>query len=85
MQYNVQLEAIACKQLARLDRVIRVRIARAIDDLANDPFPDGVVRLQGVANTYRIRVGDYRVLYKVDNGELVVLVIRIAHRRESYR
>lgn len=63
---------------------LRDRIRSAIDGLAMDPRPHGVVKLAG-RDDYRIRVGDYRVVYAVDDGELLVLVARIAHRQEVYR
>jgi mRNA interferase RelE/StbE len=63
---------------------LRDRIRSAIDGLGMDPPPRGVVELAG-RDDYRVRVGDYRVVYAVDDGELLVLVARIAHRREVYR
>ncbi|HET7045705.1 MAG TPA: type II toxin-antitoxin system RelE/ParE family toxin [Gaiellaceae bacterium] len=60
------------------------RITSAIDALADDPRPAGSVALAGRAD-YRIRVGDHRIVYAVDDDARVVLVARIAHRREAYR
>jgi mRNA interferase RelE/StbE len=60
------------------------RIRTAIDSLAGDPRPRGAVKLAG-RNDYRIRVGDYRVIYAVDDEERLIIVARIAHRREVYR
>jgi len=68
----------------RLHGRLRDRIAAAIDGLADDPRPGGSVKLAG-RNDYRIRVGDYRIVYAVDGDERLVLVARIAHRREVYR
>ena len=63
---------------------MRERIGKAIDALAADPRPPGAVELAG-HDDFRIRVGDYRVVYAVDDTERLVLVARIAHRREVYR
>jgi mRNA interferase RelE/StbE len=63
---------------------MRDRIRVVVDGLAADPRPVGVVRLAGRAG-YRVRVGDYRVVYAVDDAERVVIVARLGHRREVYR
>lgn len=63
---------------------MRERIGNAIDALAADPRPPGAVKLAG-HDDFRVRVGDYRVVYAVDDTERLVLVARIAHRREVYR
>lgn len=57
----------------------------AIDDLANDPRPTGCVKLAGEEALYRVRVGDYRILYQIHDRALLVVVIEIGHRREIYR
>jgi mRNA interferase RelE/StbE len=63
---------------------MRDRVQAAIDALAADPRPAGAVKLAG-RDDFRIRVGDYRIVYAVDDDELLVIVARIAHRREVYR
>ncbi|MCK6573208.1 type II toxin-antitoxin system RelE/ParE family toxin [Myxococcota bacterium] len=64
----------------------RSRIAAVIEGLAVTPRPVGVKALQGaLAGHYRLRVSDYRVLYKVENDVLIIVVVRVAHRREVYR
>jgi mRNA interferase RelE/StbE len=68
----------------RLQGPLRDRVRAAIDGLAADPRPRGVVKLAG-RDDYRARVGDYRVVYAVDDDERLVVVARIAHRREVYR
>ena len=85
MAYTVELTRTAAKALADLDTVPRARVARAIDALAEDPRPPGAVALQGGAGTLRIRVGDHRVVYTIEDARLVVLVLTIGHRREVYR
>ena len=61
------------------------RIVQAIDSLEDDPRPAGAVALHGGDGVLRIRVGDYRILYTVDDKVLTVLVVTIGHRREVYR
>jgi mRNA interferase RelE/StbE len=56
-----------------------------MEGLADDPRPHGAKKLVGADRTYRIRVGDYRIVYEIGDEVLVVLVIRVAHRREAYR
>lgn len=63
---------------------MRERVAAAIDALGAEPHPHGAVRLAG-RDDYRIRVGDYRIVYAIDDEARLVLVARIAHRREVYR
>ena len=57
----------------------------AIEGLADDPMPVGCKKLAGSEHTYRIRVGDYRIVYDIQNANLVIFVIRIRHRRDVYK
>jgi mRNA interferase RelE/StbE len=65
--------------------VANLRLAAKLEALAENPRPAGVTKLQGEANAWRIRVGDYRVLYTIEDRRPVVLVIKIGHRRDVYR
>jgi len=82
--YSVEFLPSAAKALAKLDRAIQRRIARRIDRLAIDPHLDAV-KLRGADDVWRIRVGDHRVLYRIEDDLLLVLIIRIGHRRDVYR
>ncbi len=65
---------------------MRRRIGRRIDSLADQPRPDGVVKLTDVSPPlYRVRESDYRILYAIEDEQLIVLVVRIAHRSDVYR
>ena len=85
MAYAVSLIPAAVRQLQRLDAAAQKKVRLVIDDLSETPRPHGCRKLAAIENAYRIRVGDYRVLYEIVDRRLLVLVIRIAHRREAYR
>jgi mRNA interferase RelE/StbE len=83
--YQVRLLVTARRQLLRVPTRIRSRIGDAIRALAADPRPPGCKKLAAGADYFRIRVGDYRVLYEVRDRDVLVLVIKIGHRRDVYR
>lgn len=85
MAYSVRILPSAGRQLARLDPPIRKRLAAAIDGLADDPRPPGAKKLQGSGNTWRIRVGDYRILHEIRDRQALVIVVDVGHRRDIYR
>ncbi|MEH2370162.1 type II toxin-antitoxin system RelE family toxin [Nostoc sp.] len=64
---------------------VRTRIQTKIDDLADNPRPNGIVKLEDSDNGYRIRVGSYRVIYDIFDDVLLVSVVKVAHRKEVYR
>jgi mRNA interferase RelE/StbE len=73
------------KVMRRLPRNLLQRINQAIQDLAEDPRPSGCVKLVGHDNLYRVRVGDWRISYAVEDDQLIVLVIEVAPRGGAYR
>lgn len=84
--YRIVVLPTAARELAKLPRAIARRITAAIDALAADPRPAGVRKLAGGnGDQWRIRVGDYRVLYVIRDAELLVTVVKLAHRRQVYR
>ena len=85
MLYSIQFTPHAQRDFAALERGARQRLRRRIDRLAEDPFPVGSRKLHAEEPFYRIRVGDYRVIYQVSTVQLVVIVVKIGHRREIYR
>jgi len=85
MTYALQFKPSAIKQLEKLSRDVQKRIAAKIQALRDDPFPERSKKLSGVPDTWRIRIGDYRVIYQVHRGILLVLVLTVGHRREVYR
>lgn len=84
MSYRVRIKRSAAKSLRRIDRPDRERLVRAIDRLAEEPHAGGVLKGE-FTGLRRIRVGTYRIVYEIHEGDLVVLVVRVAHRRDAYR
>jgi mRNA interferase RelE/StbE len=82
--YAVEILPSAAHAVAKLDRAIQRRIARRIDRLAEDPRGDAV-KLRGADDIWRVRVGDDRILYAIEDERLVVLVVKVGHRRDVYR
>jgi mRNA interferase RelE/StbE len=85
MKYTVRMDARTRKALDRLSGDIHNRMVRKLEALEENPRPFGVEKLAGPEALYRVRVGDWRVVYAIRDHELVVIVIRIGHRREVYR
>ena len=85
MPYAISYVPSAAKVIRKLDVPTARRLLGAIGALAGDPRPSGCLQLKGGDGVLRIRVGDYRVVYDVQDDELVVLVLRVGHRREVYR
>jgi mRNA interferase RelE/StbE len=83
--YRVFLERAAEKQLKQLSAKLHDRVIAAIQRLAKNPRPAGCRKLAGTDDDWRIRVGDYRIVYEIDDGLGEVRVNRIRHRREVYR
>ncbi len=83
--WKVRLKRQPEKILRRIPRTHRERIRTAIRSLANNPYLAGSVKFEGFNDLYRIRVGDWRIVYAVDNDELIILVVRIAPRGNVYR
>ncbi len=83
--HEVQISRTAERQLARLERATRQRVATAMMGLAQDPRPRGCRKLQGYEDVYRIRVGRYRLLYSVSDNTVVVVILKVGHRRNVYR
>ena len=85
MAYEVLIAPAAERDIRRLPRVAARRVARKIRALADDPRPRGAQPVRGGEDLLRVRVGDYRVVYQIADDVLIVLVVRVRHRREVYR
>jgi len=85
MAYEIQFKSSAWKAFKKLQGETRGRVAEAIWALGDNPRPHGSVKLAGQRDLYRIRVGDYRVIYEIQEKALVVLIVKVGHRKDAYR
>jgi mRNA interferase RelE/StbE len=85
MRYTIEFTASALREFRALDRHVQRRISTKIETLRNDPFPAGVRKFQGKADHWRIRLGDYRVIYRIEKQHVIIVVSANWHRREVYR
>ena len=83
--YSVEVKKSAQKTLLELPAEVVQNITKIIDSLVENPKPNGSKKLTGSDSTYRIRSGDYRMIYSVFNTKLIVEVIKIGHRKDVYR
>jgi mRNA interferase RelE/StbE len=81
--YRVEIAETAAKSIAKLQPQVALRVRNAILGLAENPHPHSVKKMRG-ENAYRIRVGDYRVVYTINDRVVLVIVIRVVHRRDIY-
>ncbi|MFI5200780.1 MAG: type II toxin-antitoxin system RelE/ParE family toxin [Candidatus Kapaibacterium sp.] len=84
-EYSITFSRAARKELESLPAMIVERIFKKIEALAALPRPQGVIQLEGEENLYRIRVGDYRVIYTISDKSKTIDIIHIRHRSEAYR
>lgn len=82
MPHRIEFTPAAAREFRKLPAELQKRIGRQIDKLATDPRPDGVKKLSD--DSYRIRIGDYRVLYQAHDAQLLIVVIRVRNRKDAY-
>ena len=85
MSYRIELSPAAVRQLRKLDRVAQRRVQAAIELLATEPRPGGAKKLVGGDGGWRVRTGDYRIVYEIHDGVLLILVVAVGHRRDIYQ
>ncbi|HCC57122.1 MAG TPA: type II toxin-antitoxin system mRNA interferase toxin, RelE/StbE family [Solibacterales bacterium] len=83
-KYSLEIKRSAQKELDALDDALFIRIDRKLLALADDPRPPGSKKLKGYKDQWRVRVGDWRVLYIIEDAAKLVSITRVAHRREVY-
>jgi mRNA interferase RelE/StbE len=84
--YEVLVKPAVLRQTKKLDLPTQIAVQEAIDSLVDDPRPEGCTKLKGAENLYRIRVGkNYRIIYEIQDRQLIVIVVKVGHRREVYR
>jgi len=85
VNYEIELAPKAEKQFKKLAKDIQKRVSKRIDKLGKNPRPKGVTKLSGEDDIYRVREGDYRIIYAIQDHLLLVLIVKIGHRRDIYR
>ena len=85
MSYHIKIKKSARHELASLPRPDRRRVARAISALADDPRPRGARKIVATDDSYRIHVGDYRIVYEIQEDVLLILIVKIGNRKDIYR
>jgi len=85
VSYTIEFSHRGARQFKDLPKQVQVRLKTKIDALSENPRPRGVEKLKGEDDLYRIRVGDYRVIYQVKDKALIVLIVKIGDRKEVYR
>jgi mRNA interferase RelE/StbE len=85
MTYRVEVAPAAVRQLRKLDPPARRRVQAAIELLKEEPRPSGAKKLVGGDGEWRVRTGDYRVVYEIRDSVLLILVVAVGHRRDIYR
>ena len=85
MTYSIALAPPAARQLRKFDPQVRRRIQAAHELLATEPRPPAATRLVGGSGEWRVRTGDYRIIYEIEDDRLLILVLRVGHRREIYQ
>jgi mRNA interferase RelE/StbE len=85
MNYEIIFKPSAEKSFSKLSKNLQIKIVNAIEQLSTNPRSPGVKKLKSLLNLYRIRVGDYRVIYSIEEKILIVLIVKIAHRSEIYK
>lgn len=83
--YRIEWKSSAYKELEKLPRQMITRIVEAVSNLQEDPRPSGARKLVGSDHSYRIRVGDYRVIYEIIDNKLIVEIVRVRHRKDAYK
>lgn len=85
MSYQIQFSPVSARQLRKLDGHAQRRIQAVVELLAQEPRPAGAKKLVGGQGEWRVRTGNYRIIYEIDDGVLVILVLAVGHRRDVYR
>ncbi len=85
VSYEIQWKHSAEKELRGIDRQYIPRLLEAVESLSNNPFPSQHRKLHGSESSFRIRIGDYRVIYQVDLEKKIIVIYHVRHRKDAYR
>ncbi|WP_062265265.1 type II toxin-antitoxin system RelE family toxin [Endozoicomonas arenosclerae] len=84
-RYSLRWKRSALKELKKLPKTTVVKLVALAESLELEPFPSGCKKLSGTEHTYRVRSGDYRIVYQVQSGQLIIEVVKVGHRKDVYR
>ncbi|MEM8642922.1 MAG: type II toxin-antitoxin system RelE/ParE family toxin [Cyanobacteria bacterium P01_G01_bin.54] len=82
--YRIKFIKSAKKELVKLPKDIQKRIAAKLNSLSQNPYSSDTKKLKNGGDRFRVRVGDYRIIYKIENDQLVILIVKVGHRRDIY-
>ncbi len=82
--YRIKFKSSAAKEFRKLPQTVQVRMRTPINRLKTDPRPSGVIKLKGGDQLYRLRVGNYRIVYSIDDVIKIIFITRVRHRRDAY-
>ena len=85
MTYKVEITPAAKRQIKKLIQSVQLAIVERLEQLAENPRPPGVLKMQGAESLYRIRVGDYRIIHEIQDQTLLIAVVKVGHRGDVYR
>jgi mRNA interferase RelE/StbE len=85
MKYRIEFSPTAESQFKKLPKEVQARFKHRIDSLTENPFPRGVEKLSAEENLYPLRIVDYRIIYQVQGRALVILILKLGHRKNLYR
>jgi mRNA interferase RelE/StbE len=85
MAYQVEITPAAQRTIKKLSKNVQRKIIETIEKLANEPRPVGVVKLSATENLYRVRTGDYRIIYEIQDKILLIVITKVGHRRDVYK
>jgi mRNA interferase RelE/StbE len=85
VSYEVEITPAAKRQIKKLPNDVQQKVVAKLEELVFEPRPDGVTKLQGWDNLYRVRLGKYRIIYEIQDSLLLVTVVKVKHRQDVYR
>ena len=83
--FDIQWKASAKKEIKKIDKTEIPKIIQEIERLSQNPYPTNSKKLLGTEHIFRIKIGNYRVIYSIENQQLIIEIIRVRHRKEAYR
>ena len=83
--YRIRWKKSAYKELRKIQKKYIPKIIESVENLSENPIPSGAKKLYGSEKSYRIRVGDYRIIYEIEQQQLIIQIIRVRHRKDAYK